>query len=912
MRKSFVGRESELARLRLLMERARAGQSCLASIEGPAGIGKTALVHEFLDAADAACVLWASGDENEDGVPFGVVTQLVSRVPTAVINSFAAAVKGGGNTVDPLLAGAALIGLLGEVQRLGPVVLVVDDAHWADRLSLVALTFVLRRLHTDQVLVLITSRDMSDSRLPEGLRRLLADRRHMLRLSLVGLTVGELRSLGAQLGAVPLSARAAVRLHAHTDGNPLHACALLEQLSANTLDDTDVPLPAPRSFALLVLARLAECSPDALELVTAASVLGSRCPLHLASGVAQLAEPLPALEEAIGAGLLVEEPGRGSVRFAHPLVRAAVFEQLGPARRATLHRRAAGLSEDENTRLRHRAAAASGPDAALAENLARVGRQEAINGFPGAAADHLSTAARLAPSRAHFGQLTLEATECRLLAGDIVDSADMSMRLRTLLPSTTWRSYVLGRLALVAGRFTEAEALLQDAWKRCSPDKEPVLATKVAAQMAMLCVMRARGQSTVEWADLALRLAPEQSGTDTLRFVRLAGLGISGHADAALAALRTAPDPAVASDFELDALMGRGLLRIWTDDLSGARQDLAGVLASGHDRSVVFRLSAADLLSEAEYRLGLWNDAAFHNHLAMSISADADQPWLAPLCHATATLLLAGRGEWEQASTHAEIARAMAVASGNLIAGAYAAAATAQLARVRADPEGVIAALEPLLHLKHGDGIDEPALICWKDLLVDALVAVGDLDRAELVLGDFEAEAADRRRHSAMAAAARARGNLAAARGDTVAAAGAFTVGLDHAAQVDMPFERAVLRLAYGAYLRRAGKRGAAGTQLEAAQAIFERLGARPHLERCEQELAACGRSPARRKAADPSRLTPQEQAVARLVARGLTNRQAARELVLSVKTVEYHLGHVYTKLQVTSRDQIASRLTNT
>jgi ATP/maltotriose-dependent transcriptional regulator MalT len=336
------------------------------------------------------------------------------------------------------------------------------------------------------------------------------------------------------------------------------------------------------------------------------------------------------------------------------------------------------------------------------------------------------------------------------------------------------------------------------------------------------------------------------------------------------------------------------------------------VLAAGHDRSVVFHLSAADLLSEAEYRLGLWDDAVFHNHLAMSISADADQPWLAPLCHATATLLLAGRGDWEQASTHAEIARAMAAASGNIVAGAYAAAATAQLARVRADPEGVIAVLEPLLRLKHGDGIDEPALICWKDLLVDALVAVGDLNRAEFVLDEFEAEAADRQRHSAMAAAARVRGNLAAARGDTAAATAAFTVGLGHAARVDMPFDRAVLLLAYGGFLRRAGKRGAAGTQLEAARATFERLGARPHLERCEQELAACGRSPVRGKPADPSRLTPQEQAVARLVARGLTNRQVAHELILSVKTIEYHLGHVYTKLRVTSRDQVASRLAST
>ncbi|MDT3446047.1 AAA family ATPase [Pseudofrankia sp. BMG5.37] len=909
MQPAFVGRESELARLRLLMQQVRAGRSCLVLVEGPAGIGKTALVHEFLDLAGEGCVLWASGEESEGGLPLGVVAQLVSRVPAAVLDPSAAAFKGDDSPVDPLVAGAALIDMLGKLQQPGPVVLVVDDAHWADQPSLVALTFALRRLHADRVLTLVISRDRSDLRLPEGLRRLLTDRRHALQLSLGGLQADELRSLSTRPGVGPLSARAAARLRAHTDGNPLHARALLEQLPADALDNPDVPLPAPRSFALLVVARLAGCGAEAQELVAAASVLDTRFPLHLAAGVAQLDEPLPALEQAITAGLLVEEPNGGAVRFAHPLVRAAVFEQIGPARRAGLHTRAAGLAEDEATRLRHRAAAASGPDAALAADLAQLGRREVVAGSPAAAANHLSTAARLTPSRADREQLVVEATECRLLAGDIVDSAAVSVGLHALSP-TAWRSYVLARLALVAGRFTEAEALLRDAWRRCDAGTEPALATRVAAQMATLCLLQARGQNAVKWADLALRLAPRHSATDLLRFVRLAGLGISGHADAALATLHDVPDPAVASAGELDTLAGRGLLRIWTDDLIGARQDLAGVLATGHDRSVVFRLSAADLLGEAEYRLGHWDDAVVHNDLAMSIATDADQPWLAPLCHATATLLLAARGEWQQAAVHAETAGALAAASGNLIATAYAAAAAAQLARVRAEPEGVIAVLDPLLQLKHGDSIKEPGVICWQDLLVDALVAVGDLDRAEAVLSEFEALTASRQRRSAMAAAARARGNLTAARGDTTAATIAFNVGLDHAARVDMPFDRAVLQLTYGAFLRRAGKRAAAGVQLEAAQAVFERLGARPYQERCERELAACGRSPTRRQTADRTRLTPQEQAVARLVAGGLTNQQAARELVLSVKTVEYHLGHVYAKLQVTSRDQLADGLT--
>ncbi len=217
--------------------------------------------------------------------------------------------------------------------------------------------------------------------------------------------------------------------------------------------------------------------------------------------------------------------------------------------------------------------------------------------------------------------------------------------------------------------------------------------------------------------------------------------------------------------------------------------------------------------------------------------------------------------------------------------------------------------MDPLLHLERRDGIDEPAVFAWHDLLVDALVAVGGHDQAAAVLGPFEAMAATRQRHSAMAAAARARANLEAARGDHARADQAFQTGLAHAAQVNLPFDRALLQLAYGAFLRRAGKRTPAAAQLRAARDTLARLDARPDLARCERELAACGLRPRRRKERDAARLTPQELAVARLVTAGLSNRQVARELVVSVKTVEYHLGHVYAKLQVTSRGQLTRRL---
>jgi DNA-binding CsgD family transcriptional regulator len=123
-----------------------------------------------------------------------------------------------------------------------------------------------------------------------------------------------------------------------------------------------------------------------------------------------------------------------------------------------------------------------------------------------------------------------------------------------------------------------------------------------------------------------------------------------------------------------------------------------------------------------------------------------------------------------------------------------------------------------------------------------------------------------------------------------------------------MPFERAQLELAYGQVLRRAGKRRAAASQLQAARDRLTSLNARPYLQRCERELAASGLTPAKRSVFDPSRLTAQESAVARLVAAGMGNRQVAAELFVSIKTVQFHLTHIYAKLGINSRGELAAQ----
>jgi DNA-binding NarL/FixJ family response regulator len=155
----------------------------------------------------------------------------------------------------------------------------------------------------------------------------------------------------------------------------------------------------------------------------------------------------------------------------------------------------------------------------------------------------------------------------------------------------------------------------------------------------------------------------------------------------------------------------------------------------------------------------------------------------------------------------------------------------------------------------------------------------------------------------------RVRGRLESARGNAMDAEAAFHHGLQQLGQLPLPFDRALLELAHGQTLRRNGKRRAAAVQLQAAADRFATLEAQPYLERCERELIACGLSPTKRRTFDPSRLTAQELAVARLVADGLSNRAVAAELFVSIKTVQFHLTHIYSKLGLSSRAELAARL---
>ncbi|TML21110.1 MAG: hypothetical protein E6G35_17930, partial [Actinobacteria bacterium] len=593
---SFVGRDAALAALTRALDRVARGRPGLVVIEGVPGMGKTTLIDRFLSGAPEVRIAQVRGLAAETLVRYGVAGQLVRELTG----------RSGADTAiladeEVTEVGGRLLGALGTGS--GPTVLVLDDAQWADAASLHALGFALRRLESDAVLTVIGTRALDAG--GEALPRLVeALRGETVRLA--GLTVPEVSELAAGYG-VPLSEAAARRLRTHTGGLPLHAVALLRELDPQLLARTRGPLPAPRSFARLVQRRLATGTPELQRLAAAVTVLGGTARLALAAEVAQLDDPVGALDAAVAAGLVEHrrEPGGDEVRFVHDLVRAAVLDGLRPAHRVALHRRAAGYL-DGAAALEQRAAAALVPDPALSAELAKTARQEAAAGAAEVAVHHFLEASRLSPEPDAARELRLDALETLILSGEAVAARGLAADLADDLAEQRDPArvgYLRGHLALLDGRPADAQRLLAEAWQWCEPAVRPRLAALIAAQLSQLYTVAARNADAVTWADRVARYAGDDprlasAGAATV----LAGLVFSGRPDEALA--RALPEAATATALRTgryDDIAGRGLVRLWTDDLAGARSDLTLVTDPGRaDRPLRVRLVALAYLAETE------------------------------------------------------------------------------------------------------------------------------------------------------------------------------------------------------------------------------------------------------------------------------------------------------------------------
>ena len=900
----FVGRQPELGALRLELERAADRHPRVVLIEGEAGIGKSTLLGQFCDDVHGAHVLRAAGEQTEQLLTYGIAEQLLGRKLT----------KG---RRDPLAVGTVLLSAIDRAQgRDRVVVVVVDDLHWADEQSAAALLFALRRLVADRVLAVMSSRpgELGTGELGvagQGWERFVAGDERATRVRLGGLSAADVSMLAESLAFAPLPRPIAARLVEHTGGNPLYCRALLEELRPDVLRRSDGVLPAPKAFRSVLLARLSRLTNSAQLLVTAASVLGERCSLRTAAKLAGLDEPVDALQQAVAAGLLREE-GIGAsaeVAFSHPLTRAAIYSDLGPAPRRRLHARAAGLLSGVAA-LSHRVAAATGSDDTLARDLESAAATARSQGQSARAAAWLEQAADLSSSPGGRERLLLEALDVLVTAGDVGRGLALEQRLVDV-PESALRGALVGELDLLAGRSDRLEARLSARWEARDPVRDRAATARAAMTLALYLYVAARVSESLVWSERALE---SEAGDPTVDAICRSHVSLC---QACLYGRRgewgfddLPDDPSAVPMGYTDALMMRGQAKLLREDYGGSVDDM-GMVAARVRAGVPCRYPSQSLgmMSYAEYRLGRWDDAAVHSELAVSLSHDADRAWDFPFVHCMASYVPAARGEWDVASAHVDASRRAAQAFAVPVAVWAANAARVALADARGNHEEVLVAAGTVRRVGHAEVLGRPGVWEWRQNELEAMIALERFAEASLALSELEqaAERVDLR--SGRVSAAGLRGRLAAATGDDDEADVAFADAWTNAEAVSAPFLVAWLGLTDGSRLRLAGRRREAIERLQAARRLLAHLGARPYLKRCDAELDACGvRVPGQDD--DPvTELTRAEVAVARLVVSGRSNKEVASELFVSVKTVEFHLRHVYQKLGVRSRVALATRL---
>jgi ATP/maltotriose-dependent transcriptional regulator MalT len=477
--------------------------------------------------------------------------------------------------------------------------------------------------------------------------------------------------------------------------------------------------------------------------------------------------------------------------------------------------------------------------------------------------------------------------------------------------SSARRDAVTGLLGVFTGS-PNAERSLLAAWQAHDPATEGEIGARAATSLTNWMVISGRPDQALSWADRAVGGTVPGSAlramARTAQAYALAAAGRSADGLAALGFLPVSGNEVPIS--ETDALIMRGMLKVYTDDLPGAIADLGVATARlGTGLPSSYPGPCLAHLSDAHFRRGDWDAALTHAQLATALAQDTDRPLDLARAHARAAEVLACRGQWPAAQGHVSAARAAAERAPLVLAVAAAATAGASLAYARGDLAGVLLATEPVRATGLLDVGGRPGIFNWRAIEADALIGLGRLEDAETILDEFEAAIPPPGLASAVLALARGRGNLALASGDATQAEAAFTRAHEIEPEVPMPFEHARLSLDDGRRLAAAQNRPAAVAQLEKAHRLFSDLGADPYLQACAAELAALQVTAATSSPAALLGLSRAELAVARLVATGLTNREVASQLYVSVKTVEYHLRNSYIKLDITSRRALAALL---
>jgi DNA-binding CsgD family transcriptional regulator len=903
----FVGRTGELAALRVAWQAARSGSARIVGITGDQGIGKATLVSRFLTGVDVP-VIRMTAEDIDASTPWAAFREVVAQTPGRRLAQRAATL---GPDAEPGLIG---IDLLCDLRSAKGMLLVVEEAQWVDRQSMMALHYASRRLRYDPVMVILSySPQDPRSKAPyfgrswpllEAWQHLFAGD-HGLLLTLDGLPAADLVRLAAHTGHAALSPERAARLHDATGGNPSYVKEVL-RTSMKSVMSGQGPLEIPKEIAPAIAAGLASCERETRELVIAGAVLGRRfsvAQVRFVSGLASVAEPI---EQAIAAGLLVEVPGTDGreLAFAKKLTRDVVYHDLGRRMRAELHRRCA-VTTSGGTSLAHRVASVEGGvDEILADELASAAAERLAVSDVAGAAWYLRSALDCTPPGPERLRLVLTAVETLLVAGELAAVQEYEGELERA-QAGPWRDYVLAYLKLLSGRVAAAKELLHGALATLASDgaehaEAPVdLHARIAAQLAIIGVVFLSYPDMIEYGTVAVEAeSPDPSVDGFAWFARTVGMALNGESTEALTLLARAGEPGDRAGME--RLVARGMIRLWTDDLDGAAADLHEVVRRATEGHALRVSQGLGFLGEVEYRRGRLGEAGVFTSLAVGNAEFHGRVWDFPILHALACYPCAATGDWQAAEHHAASSAQLAALIDTNTAYAYAAGARAAIAQARGDGERLLAAADELE--AHYDSA-EPGTHLFGPVRADALAQLGRLDEAETALAAFMAGPASRGRRSARMTVARVTAQIALGHKRYDRAREQCAVAAELAAGVGLPLEEARVGMVLAQCHHGLGQRAAAERALRTARTQFIRLGAEAYRQLVEGLAERLGLVIATTTPLEA--LTAKEREVARLAAEGKTNQQIIESLHRSPKTIETHMSNIRRKLNIADRNEL-------
>jgi len=912
---AVIGREREIAVVSAFLDSMPSGPWALL-IEGEAGIGKSTVWFESVRLAEARGyrVLRARPAESEAKLSYAALADVVgaafdevrAQLPGPQELALAATLLRvtTREPADPRTVATAVVGVLTELVREQPVLVAIDDVQWVDLASRRALEFAVRRLPA-RLLLIVTRRSEGAADVPLELDRALPPDAFQ-RVVLESLSLASLHHIvRARLGTSP-SRPMIARIAEASGGNPFYALEIARAGEGRVTGPGEhAPLPVPQSVQKLAAERINALSGAAREAVVVAASLSRPTADLVMTALPDDPDSEAAIAEAEDAGVLVAEQGR--IRFTHPLIASAVYASVSEVRRRALHRCLAEVVSDAEERARHLSQSLTDADESVATEIEGAARQAVLRGAFDAAAELFGAACRLTPTanRESLVRRTLGQASALLRTGDVADARRLADGMELDGLSRALQAQRLQLLAEVEwddGSIPHATSYLERALE--AADDDPQLNARISARLVLITVPG-----------------------DPARALQ--------HAERAVGQVDGERDPLVLSSLLIDLclldlmlggsprtdLMRRGLALeegagpsayphpvplIWfqcTDDVEATRERHAREADWARDHSdethAVERLSYLALVEFHAGRCDLAEQLIEQSCSTIEERIEVSGRFAYPF--AWRSLMDAYRGRFGRAR---ETLVPLVAETAQTQKSWWAAVLLSVLGFVEfaaGDYRAADDAVSQMRRLLDQIGIKDGLLDRTEPFHAELLVELGDLGRAREALDRLEHRGRTFPRTWIDVTLPRTRAIVLAAEGDLRGALEALeSLDLDTAAR--LPLELGWTWLIKGRLHRRAKQRRTAADAFAQAAAIFDRLGAAAWAERTRNELDTVG---PRRRA--PDELTATELRVAELAAGGITNREIARAVFMSEKTVEAHITRVYRKLGIHSRAELGA-----